>query len=412
MARRKLQTSFPGVNWMGREEERAARDVLRKGALFRYYGPEKPSYAALLEEKARAFYGKKHALALNSGTGALMTALQAMGVGPGDEVVVPAFFWVSTVGAVVQSNAIPVLCEIDDSFTMAPADLEKKITPRTKVIVPVHMAGAPCDMKRIMEIADRRGVAVLEDCAQCNGGSFEGRKVGTFGRVGMFSLQINKNITCGEGGLLVTDEEDLFLRMCAVHDVGLPWVGPSPRTDLGVQAWGQGRRMSELTAAVACAQMDKLARIVEHTRKSNRRIERALRVRGAKGLAFRRSADPAGQTGSFLVLLFPDAAAAVDAVRRLNEAGQGGLWRIADYGMHVYCNVPQLVNKASLSAAGNPWSLPQNANLAREYGRGACPRSDDLFDRAVLVTVPSRLTRVEEKEMIARMQSVLGVCQT
>ena len=156
-----------------------------------------------LEQAAHKFYGVEHALAVNSGTGALCTAVTALGIGPGCEVIMPTFFWVATVGAVVHANAIPVLCEVDDSFCMDPRDPARKITPRTTLILPVHMAGAPCDMKAIMAVADKHGIPVLEDCAQANGGGFQGRKLGTFGAVGIFSLQWNKNVTA-EGITAIT----------------------------------------------------------------------------------------------------------------------------------------------------------------------------------------------------------------
>ncbi|MFA6471302.1 MAG: aminotransferase class I/II-fold pyridoxal phosphate-dependent enzyme, partial [Candidatus Latescibacterota bacterium] len=215
---------FPGAYWLDEKEEEAVLDAIRKRTLFRHYGPQKPVHVNRFEEEARKFYDVKYALAVNSGTGALATALQAFGIGPGDEVIMPSFVWISTVSTVVHQNAIPVICEIDDSFTIDPEDLEKKITPRTRLIVPVHMAGAPSNMAAIMEIAHRHNIPVLEDCAQANGGSFGGCKLGTFGDIGIFSLQTNKNITAGEGGLLVTNDRILYERAFAGHDMGFLFV--------------------------------------------------------------------------------------------------------------------------------------------------------------------------------------------
>ncbi len=399
-------TPFPGCNWLDGAEARAALRVLRSGALFRYYGPKPPTQALALEARARSVYGVRHALAVNSCTGGLMTAMTALGIGPGDEVIVPSFFWVSTVGAVVCANAIPVLCEVDDSFTMDPKDLARKITPRTRLILVVHMAGAPADMGRIMAIARRHGLAVLEDCAQGNGGSFRGRKVGTFGIAGVFSFQINKNVTSGEGGLIVTDDAALADRLNAAHDVGVPWVGAGTRESLGVWTWGQGRRMSELCAAVAGAQLGKLPRIVARMSGSNRRLRE--RLEGVPGLTLRRLTDPAGDTGAFLIVTLPSAEAALATVEKLKTAGLRHFWRIADYFMHVYSNVPQLVNRVPLSPAGNPWRLPQNRGLARNYAKGACPRSDDLFARSLIVTVPSRLTRAQERWMADTIRAAVS----
>jgi dTDP-4-amino-4,6-dideoxygalactose transaminase len=399
--------AFPGVHWVDQEEEEAVLAVLRGGALFRYYGKSQPRFTASLEATAREFYGVKHALAINSGTGTLMTAMTALGIGPGCEVIVPAFFWVATVGAVVAANAIPVLCEVDDSLTMDPRDLERKITPKTRLIVPVHMAGAPCDMAAISAIANERGIPILEDCAQANGGEFRGRKVGTFGRIGMFSLQLNKNATAGEGGLLVTDDENLYQRCVSAHDLGIPWVGSAP-CEMGPQSvtWGLGRRMSELCGAVASVQLRKLPQIVAHMRASKQRIKSALQ--GIPGVGFRRLNDEHGDTGPFLVLMLESDTKAIDAARRMAEAGLNGACRLADYGLHIYSNVPQLVNKVPLSPAGNPWNLPQNQDSVGNYGKGACPQSDALFARSIVIPVPSRLTTEQETEAAAVIKAAVA----
>ena len=387
--------AFPGVHYLDAQEQQAALDVLQSCSPFRYYGPRKPRHVEAFEAAARQFYGSTHALAVNSGTGALMTVMTALAIGPGDEVIVPAFLWVSTVGAVVFANAIPVLCEIDDTFGIDPEDLKKKITPRTKLIIAVHMAGSPCGMEPIISIARQRGIPVLEDCAQCNGGSLFGKSVGTFGRAGIFSFQINKNCTAGEGGLVVTDDPDLYHRLNAAHDVGVPWSEGTAQANSPHLAWGQGRRMSELIGAVACVQMGKLPRIIRAMRASKKSIKHMLA--GIPGLSFRRIIDDAGDTGCALIFLLPDARKATSAVKSMREAGLGGT-RLADYGMHIYCNTPQLVAKVPLSPAGNPWGLPQNASSVYNYAKGACPRSDELFAKSIILAIPSCLNQEQEEQ--------------
>lgn len=387
---------FPGAYWLDEAEEAAVLDVLRTGSLFRYYGLGQPRYVDALEAAAREFYGVPHVLAVNSGTGALTVALAALGIGPGCEVIVPAYMWVATVGAVVQANAIPVLCEVDDSFTMDPRDLERKITPRTRLIIPVHMAGAPCDMTAIMEVADRHGIPVLEDCAQCNGGEYRGQKVGTFGAMGIFSLQLNKNMTCGEGGLVITRDERLYQRAFSAHDMGVVRVeGRLAMPEPYAVMWGQGRRMTELAGAVASVQIGKLPRIVQHMRASKRRIK-AL-IGEVPGVQFRRLHDEAGDSAAFIIILLESSARAQTAVERLRAAGMHNVTIIAEAGQHIYYNIPPLVGKAPLSPAGNPWNLEDNRESAYEYHRGTCPVSDELFSRAILIPVPSRLTPEQEK---------------
>jgi dTDP-4-amino-4,6-dideoxygalactose transaminase len=395
---------FPGINWIGKEEEKAVVDVVRKGSLFRYYGPQAPTYVAQLEEWARQFYGVQHALAVNSGTGALCTTMSALQIGPGEEVIVPAFLWVATVTALVQCNAIPVLCEIDDSFNLDAGDLRQKITSRTKLIVAVHMAGAPCDMGAIMSVANEHGVPVLEDCAQCNGGSFQGRKVGTFGKVGIFSLQINKNVTAGEGGLIVTEDDTLYKRLVATHDVGVPWENNAPNEASDVQFWGQGRRMGELAGSVANVQLRRLPDILTQMRASKQRIKKLLG--DIPGVSFRRLTDPEGDTGPFLILRLQDETHARRATDSLKENVRN-VWRLSEYGLHIYHNIGALVKKVPLSPAGNPWSLPQNADGVRDYGKGACPTSDELFAKSILITIPSRLTRAQEKQMTEAIRASL-----
>ncbi len=387
---------FPGTYWIDEQEEQAVLDVLRNGSLFRYYGLSEPSYVDKLEEQAREFYGVKYALAVNSGTGALVTCLTSLGIGPGSEVIIPAFMWVATVGAVVQVGAIPVLCEIDDSFSMSPADLERKITPRTKLIIPIHMAGAPCDIESIIAVADKHRIPVLEDCAQCNGGEFRGRKVGTFGKMGMFSLQLNKNMTCGEGGLIVTDDEKLYTRAFSSHDMGLVRVeGRLDTPDPYAILWGGGRRLPELSGAVASVQITKLPRILENMRGSKRRIKEMLE--GIPELGFRLLNDADGDTGPFLILVLSDEKKAARAAQKLIDAGLHNVFQISEYGLHIYFNIPSLVNKISVSSAGDPWELTENRESVYDYNRGACPVSDALFARSVLVPIPSKLTLAQEK---------------
>lgn len=397
---------FPGAYWMDEQEEQAVVDVLRNGSLFRYYGLNPAKYADMYEAAAREYYDVQYALGINSGTGALIASLAALGIGPGCEVILPAFMWVASVGAVVQANAIPVLCEVDDSLCMDPADLEKKITPRTKLILPIHMAGSPCNIDAIMAVAKKHGIRVLEDCAQANGGTFNGRKLGTFGDMGIFSLQLNKNMTSGEGGLIITNDEKLYYRAFSAHDMGLIRKnGRLSTPDPYAIAWGGGRRMTELCGAVASVQLKKLPQIVGHMRASNNRIKSLLS--GTPGLGFRRLNDAEGDTGTFLILTVEDEHKALAVVAKMKESGLHNVFRIADYGLHIYYNIPSLVNKVPLSPAGNPWSLAENARSVCKYDKGTCPRSDSLFARSVLLPIPSRLTSEQEEAAAAAVKASL-----
>jgi dTDP-4-amino-4,6-dideoxygalactose transaminase len=388
---------FPGAYWLDENERRVLTDVLDNGSMFRYYGLGRAHYVDDLEAAARKFYGVEYALAVNSGTGALLCAMAALGIGPGCEVIVPSFMWVASISAIVNSGAIPVLCEVDESFTMDIADLERKITPRTALILPIHMAGAPCDMDGIMAIAKRHDIPVLEDCAQCNGGTYKDRKVGSIGDMGIYSLQLNKNMTCGEGGLLVTNDEQLFNRAFSAHDMGMVRRdGRLATPEDNALMWGQGRRMAELNGAVAYVQLGKLPDILAHMRNSKRRIKAALQ--GVPGLSFRVIHDAEGDTAPFIITILDSEAAALEMVRLLKEGGLHNVFRIADYGLHIYYNIPALVKKVGLSPANDPWALEANKASNYSYDKGVCPQSDALFSRSVLIPVPSCLTEELENQ--------------
>lgn len=320
----------------------------------------------------------------------------------------PSFLWVASIGAVIQVGAIPVLGEVDESFNLAPDTLEKAITSRTKLIVAIHMAGAPCDLDGIMAIANRRGIPVLEDCAQCNGGTYKGRKLGSIGRMGIFSLQLNKNITCGEGGLIVTNDDRLFERAFSAHDMGMVRKnGRLAQPEDYALSWGQGRRMTELCGAVAGVQLKKLPAIVDRMRGSKRRIKAGLA--NTPGLAFRRLADAEGDSGPFLIMLLDHAKTAQRLLAHLRDNGFHNAFRIADYGLHIYSNIAALVKKTPLSAAGNPWLSQENRDSVYDYQKGACPRSDALFERAVLLPVPSCLTPAHEEAAIRTIKEALSL---
>jgi dTDP-4-amino-4,6-dideoxygalactose transaminase len=247
-----LPLEFPGIHHMGEEEITAALRVLRSRSPFRYYGVDLQGEVQAFEAEFASFLGVTHCLATNSGTGSLHVALAALGVGPGQEVIVPAYMWVSVVAAVVNLGAIPRLADIDVTFCLDPAAEEAKITPRTSGIIAVHMSGAPANIEAIKKVAQKHGRFLLEDCAQCAGGSVNGKKVGTFGDMAIFSFQMNKNMTSGEGGCVVTNDERLYNRAVACHDTGYARDsdGRAILDRLDLCLWGRGYRLDELRASI------------------------------------------------------------------------------------------------------------------------------------------------------------------
>src|SRR5579864_470909 len=207
-----LHSTYYGPEYYDDKELAQLREVLDKRQPFRWYGPgsEPPMKVLTFEKELAERMQTRFALAVTSGTAALNTALAALGVGPGDEVILPAWSWYACFNSIVVNGALPVFAESDESFNLDPADLESKITPQTKVIMVVHTLGNPADMDAIMAVARKRGIKVLEDCAQSVGGSFKGKPLGAIGDVGIYSFHIAKTITSGEGGAVVTNDPLLF----------------------------------------------------------------------------------------------------------------------------------------------------------------------------------------------------------
>ncbi len=411
-----LPWELPGAHWIGAEELELVSRVVRAQSPFRFYGPDLQHMVDTLEKEWCAAFGHKHALGVSSGTAALTIAMSALDIGPGDEVLVPGYLWVSCVAAVVRAGAIPKLVDVDDCFTLDPADVERKIGPNTRAALMVHMSGAPGRVADVARICRERGIALIEDCAQTAGASQDGKAVGTFGDIGIFSFQLNKNMTSGDGGMVVTERDDLFRRIVALHDLGYPRneKGRLDTSDESCQLWGVGARMSELTGAMCLAQMRKLPQITGNMRSSKWRIRNALA--DIPGLGFRNVPDPSGDTGPFLLMTLKDEATArrfVDALRAEGIAGPAGslaCLAMREWGMHWYSNIPSLVHKRSDSRDGFPWTHPSNAfGVDYSYAAGALPNCDDLHARGALLTIASTLTTEDEDDIIAAVRKVARV---
>jgi len=370
----------PGYYWMGKEEEEELVALIRAGHLFRYGDPADPRFkrrVEKLEEEVSAAFGVRHALAVCSGTAALITALSAAGIGPGDEVIVPGYTFVASMSAVVLCGAVPVLAEVDESLTLDPQDVERRISRHTRAILAVHMIGNPCDLSALSEIAARRGLRLIEDAAQAFGGSYQGRRLGTIGALGAYSFNFYKMINAGDGGMVVSDDEELYERAFAYHDQGhLP---RRAGVEVGRRSViGQNYRMSELNAAVLLAQLRKLEAILARLRALKGRFRE--QIQGIPGLEFRRLHDPAGECATILTVLLPDSRRA-EAV-----AGRLGTTTVAGSGWHVYNNMENILGMKTINPKNNPLRSPHYKGKA-EYRKGMLPRTDALLGRAINVSV-------------------------
>lgn len=408
-----LPWELPGAHWMGKEELALVSKVVKARSPFRFYGFDLQHMVDTLEKEFAKKMGAKYALAVSSATAGLHVALAALGIGPGDEVLLPGFLWVSCISAVVRLGAIPRFVDIDETFCMDPADLEKKITKHTKAVLLVHMSGAAGAVDRIAQICKKNNIKLLEDCAQCTGGSFKGKRVGTFGDIAVYSFQLNKNMTSGEGGMIITSNERLYKRCFALHDLGYARnaAGRLDFSDPEYQLWGVGTRMGELPGAMALAQLRKLDKITGAMRKAKWTIRKQLSK--VPGLKFRTILDPKGDTGPFLLTLFDTPEMAKAFTKALQAEGikgcegSGVCLSTDQFGLHWYYNNASLVRKTSNSPEGLPWTHPANAFAkGYTYGLGTLPNADKLSQRGCLLAIASCLTAQDIKDIVTAYKKV------
>ncbi len=381
---------MPGYELIGKEEMDEVMAVMKTGVLMRYgFDKERGGVYKVREfEEAFARYlGASHALGVSSGSTALSVALKAMDVGPGDEVIVPAFTFVATYEAVLEVGAVPVMADIDETLCLSPASLEEKITPFTKAAIPVHMCGASARIDRIVEVCKKRGLLVLEDTAQAAGGSFKGKKLGTFGDMGTFSFDYVKTMTTGEGGMIATNDKNLYLRTEWYHDHGHDHNPKVSRAMEGRSILGFNFRMSELQGALGLAQLRKLDTFIDIQRKNRASIVEALRE--VPGLKFRTAADEEGDTATFLGFNFPAEKTAKEFQKALASDGVDTVCFKENF-WHYVPNWEHFLAQATASSRKYPFGDPGYQGKA-EYRREDIPRAEDLLGRTLFFLIPLKL---------------------
>lgn len=312
---------MPGFELFGAEERKEVNDVLETGILMRYGfdGPRKGIWKAQeLEKAVTQTFGCQYAQLTSSGTAALTTAMAALGVGAGHEVIMPAFTFVASFEAVLSVGAIPVLVDVDETLTLNPDAVRKAITPATKCIMPVHMCGSMADLDALKAICDEHNLILLEDACQSIGGTYKGKKLGTIGHAGTFSFDFVKTITCAEGGVVMTNSEEVYIKSDGYTDHGHDHKGVDRGADLHPFI-GYNFRISELHAAVGLAQIRKLDQFLAIQRKNHAQLKAILAQ--VPGISFRQVPDPAGDSCTFLSWFLPTEAQTRAAVANMKEAG-------------------------------------------------------------------------------------------
>jgi 8-amino-3,8-dideoxy-alpha-D-manno-octulosonate transaminase len=397
---------MPGFEFFGDEERKEVNDVLNTGILMRYGfdGMRQGHWKAKELEKAiTETFGVRHAQLTSSGTTALSTAMAVMGVGHGDEVIMPTFTFVASFEAIIAAGAIPVLVDIDETLCLDPKAVEAAVTPRTKMVMPVHMCGSMAQMDELQAICKKHNLLLLEDACQAIGGTFNGQKLGTIGDGGTFSFDFVKTITCGEGGAFLTNNEEYFLNADHYTDHGHDHIG----TDRGAESHpflGYNFRISELHAAVGLGQIRKLDKILETQKKHNAIIKAALEK--VEGITFRKIPDPQGDNASFLSFFLPTEELARQSHNALLANGLGGNFYWFDNNWHYIKKWDHLKNATSL--------FPLNPTLVQaieETDFNSFAQSDAVMGRTISSLINLNWTEEQAKERASKMaetiQSVL-----
>lgn len=373
---------------IGQPEIDAVTDCIRKGELARFQVGADGRIARCERELAK-MSGTEYALMVNSGTSALICAMVALGIGPGDDVLVSSYTWISSPLAPMLVGAIPRLVEMDDTLTMDPDDLERKIRPDTKAIICVHMMNMPCDMDRIMAIADKHGIPVIEDACQAVGGLYKGRRLGSIGKIGAYSFNNYKNISCGEGGAVITSDTVLYDRARLYHDAGTFVQNYEHAVKIPHFA-GQDYRASEIQAAIILEQLKRLDPGMEKWRDRVRFMRNLIEKRGGFKIARHNDVDSA----CALLLQF-DTAEEAEAF-----SDKFKCLRLINSGRHVFTNWTPLTERRAYRDDVNPLITDKGRQVT--YDESAAPRTIDLMKRTCDITPSWKMT---DEQIIERVNS-------
>jgi dTDP-4-amino-4,6-dideoxygalactose transaminase len=376
---------------MGKAEIDAVRKVIQSGRLFRYHaGKIHPVIGAFETGLARKI-GTRYAFSTSSGTASLIAALVGLDIGPGDEVIVPGYTYVATAIAPVAIGAVPIIADVDESLTLDPGDMERKITRHTKAIIPVYMLGLPCRMDAILRIARKHGIPVLEDVAQADGGSYRGRRFGSLGAVGAFSFNFYKIISCGEGGGIVTNDRTIFERAVMYHDCGYSYFSNEKPATTPFYA-GVNYRISVVQAAILNEQLKRLDGILGKLRARKNAMAEVLA--GAKGFRPSPNNDVKGDCATHLPILFASADQAVAFQKE--HARACPMFRPIDTGRHVYSFWEPIMEQRTHTPRMSPWKL---SGRKYHYAKDMLPRTSDILARTVCLRIPIEKTLPQVRAM-------------
>ena len=378
---------MPGYEIIDDEEKKEILEVLSRKILHRYDFDKEREGVYKVEEFEREFAkycGAKHAHAVSSGTAALRVALAAVGISPGDEVITQGFTFVATWESILDAGGIPVFAEIDDTLCLDPDDLANRITSRTKAILPVHMCGGQARIEEIIEVAGQHDIPVIEDTAQACGARIKGKSLGTFGQLGIFSFDPVKTLTTGEGGMILTDDQELYIRTAEYHDHGHDH---NPNVGRGLEKRsfiGVNYRMMELQGAMGLAQLRKLDNVILTRQRENQaRIKEALsRI---DQVTFRHMPDPEGDAATFIIFLLPTSEKAKAFNQAMTDEGAGTVYWYENT-WHYYEKWEHLLEGKSLLRNGYPFKTKSGESRC-DFKELNLPKTSALMSRAITLPI-------------------------
>ncbi|VAW10671.1 DegT/DnrJ/EryC1/StrS aminotransferase [hydrothermal vent metagenome] len=393
---------MPGFELFGDAERKQVNDVLDSGVLMRYgfEGARNGHWKALELEKALAKRMQtNHAQLVSSGTAALTVALASAGIGAGDEVILPTFTFVASFEAIMAIGAVPILVDVDDTLTLDPLAVEKAVTERTKVVMPVHMCGSMADLRALKSICDTYGLLLLEDACQAIGGTYDGKPLGGYGDLGCLSFDYVKTITCGEGGAVVSNSKKYKLNADHYSDHGHDHVG----MDRGAEAHpflGYNYRISELNAAVGLAQLERLDEFLSIQKKNYTILRDALK--SIPQVTFRRVPETGEESYAFLSFFLPDENTATSVHKALGMAGLDACFYWYDNNWHYYRKWDHLQSLKTLS------KLPQAIyDQLPDYSVADFSKSDHWVSRNISCLIKLSWSEDEVRQRAKKMSEII-----
>jgi 8-amino-3,8-dideoxy-alpha-D-manno-octulosonate transaminase len=395
--------NMPGFELWSDAERKELNDVVQNGVLMRYGfdGARNGHWKAKeLEAAINQYFGSKHSQLVSSGTAALTTAMAALGIGYGDEVITPSFTFVASFEAIISVGAVPVLVEVDDTLTLDPAAVRAAITPRTKCIMPVHMCGSMADLDALQAICKEHNLILLEDACQSIGGTYKGRHLGTIGDAGTFSFDYVKTMTCGEGGVIMTNREDVYTKSDGYSDHGHDHLGADRGADLHPFI-GYNFRISELHAAVGLAQVKRLPEFLATQKKNHTLLKNSLAQ--IPEISFRRIPDPEGDSCSFVCWFLPTEEITRAVVAEMKAQGiLAGSFYWFDNNWHYIRKWDHLKNSLTLNALS-----PELKEKVMHHATKPFPQSDAVMSRCICTSISLLWTEAQIEEKAGKMKAVI-----